>query len=235
MDLTNEAAPDMTTFYYDPVLDVHHRLPVSLAMTTSYYSAPQAPEDSKRLFEAACVSMGLTDTPSLPLRPSRAYSSALILAREWGYTDIEARLVGAIEQSYEPSWDSSTGEFTWGMGLNEPHPRGQFNAFLAAAEATGPDMWTRLSEAPLEPCPQIVGVDFPTMALSQAEWIGDVLHLGLAPLTEDGNSRTSFGLIGADPGDWTVDGVDGSAVTQGRDGLLISVPLVRRDVTIRRV
>ncbi len=51
---------------------------------------------------------------------------------------MEARLAAAIEASYEPSWDMTRGEFTWGLGLDEPHPRGQFNAFLAAAEAGGP-------------------------------------------------------------------------------------------------
>jgi hypothetical protein len=39
----------MTTLYYDPVHDVHHRLPVSLAMTTAYYAMPQHPKDSRRL------------------------------------------------------------------------------------------------------------------------------------------------------------------------------------------
>ena len=80
---------------------------------------------------------------------------------------------------------TETGEFTWGLGLNEPHPRGQFNAFLAAAEAAGPGAWEALSAAPLDPCPQIVGVDFPTMAFDRAEWIGSSLYLGLAPLYED--------------------------------------------------
>ena len=142
-----------------------------MASTTSYYAAPQVPEEAKRLFLAAASSMGLDGDLKLPLRPSRAYGSSLVLAREWGLTDIEERLVAGIEASYEPTWDTETGEFTWGMGLNEPHPRGQFNAFLAAAEAAGPGAWEALSAAPLDPCPQIVGVDFPTMAFDRAEWI----------------------------------------------------------------
>ena len=225
----------MTTLYYDPVVDVHHRLPVSLAMTTSYYSTPQAPEDSKRLFEAACVSMGLTTAPPLPLRPSRAFSSALILAREWDQADLEQRLVDWIESSYEPTWDSATGEFTWGMGLDEPHPRGQFNAFLAAAEATGPGMWTRLSDAPLDPCPQIVGVDFPAVALSKAEWSDGELHLSLAPLVQDPGQTTKFRLVGAEATNWTVIGVDGATVTARGAEVEFEVPMIASELTVRPV
>ena len=58
----------MTTFYYDPQLDVHHRLPVSSAVVTSYYAAPQVPDDARRLFGAACTSMGLDQDLALPLR-----------------------------------------------------------------------------------------------------------------------------------------------------------------------
>ena len=93
----------MTTLYYDPVLDVHHRLPVSLALTTSYYAAPQEPDDARRLFSAAVESIGLTSDPELPLRPSRGFGAALILAREWEITELEERLVPAIESSYEPT------------------------------------------------------------------------------------------------------------------------------------
>ena len=87
----------MTTFYYDPTLDVHHRLPVSAALTTSYYAAPQEPEDARRLFDAGCNALGFGQDLRVPLRASRAYGSSLVLAREWGLDDLEARLVQAIE------------------------------------------------------------------------------------------------------------------------------------------
>ena len=64
----------MTTLYYDPLLDVHHRLPVAAALTTAYYAAPQVPEDARRLFDAGCISAGLDEDPQLPLRASRACS-----------------------------------------------------------------------------------------------------------------------------------------------------------------
>ena len=167
-------------------------MPAAAALTTSYYAAPQVPEDAQRLFEAACASAGWHGEIPAPLRPGRGAGSSLVLAKEWGLTDLRDRLTEAIEHHYEPTWDRERAEFTYAMGLDEPHPRGQFNAFLAAAEAAGPGMWERLSAAPLESCPQVVGVDFPDMALSRAEWIDGNLHLGLAPKVEDPNRYTTF-------------------------------------------
>jgi hypothetical protein len=111
------------------------------------------------------------------------------------------------------------------MGLNEPHPRGQYNAFLAAAELAGPGRWEQLSAAPLAPCPQVVGVDFPTMALDRAEWIGSSLHLGLAPLYEDPNVFTTFRVVGVEPRQWDISGIDGAMADAKADGLVVRVPL----------
>ncbi len=223
----------MTTMYYDPMLDVHHRLPVQMALVTSYYAAPQVQDDARRLFEAGIKSMGLdTGGPPLPLRPGRGYGSSLILAREWGMTELEARLAHAIEESYEPTWNDASGEFTWGMGLDEPHPRGQFNAFLAAAEAAGPGRWANLSAAPLDPCPQIVDVDFPAVALSRAEWVGESLHLTLAPLREDPGSVTTFRLVGAKARDWSITGIAGATVDAAPDGPTFRVPIVSGDLKL---
>jgi hypothetical protein len=216
----------MTTLYYDPQLDVHHRLPVAAAMTTSYYAAPQAPADAKRLFEGACRSMGLDGDPPLPLRAGRGYGSALILAREWGMTELEARLVNAIEASYEPTWDTDLGEFTWGMGLDEPHPRGQFNAFLAAAEASGPGSWSRLSEAPLERCPQIIDVDFPNVALTRAEWIGEALHVTLAPRVENPRTMTSFRFENREARLFSLTGIEGATMEVRANYTIVRVPMV---------
>jgi hypothetical protein len=216
------------------MLDVHHRLPVAAALTTSFYAAPQEPDDAMRLFEAGYISLGFDRAPPLPLNPSRAVGSSLVLAREWGLADLADRLAGAIDASYEPTWDTARGEFTWGMGLGEPHPRGQFNAFLAAGDASGPGMWTRLSEAPLDPCPQIVGVDFPTMAFTRAEWVDGNLRLRLAPLREDPTRRTSFRIVGAEPRNWDVHGIDGVSLDLSTTGLEVRVPLIAGDLELIR-
>ena len=224
----------MTTFYYDPMLDVHHRLPVQAALTTSFYAAPQEPDDALRLFEAGYRSIGLDAEPPLPLNPSRAIGSSLVLAKEWGIDDLVDRLTRAIDASYEPTWDTERGEFTWGLRLDEPHPRGQFNAFLAAGESAGRGMWTRLSEAPLEPCPQIVGVDFPTMAFTRAEWVDGNLRLRLAPLREDPTKRTGFRIVGAEPRNWDVHGMDGVSLDLSSTGLDVRVPLIAGDLELIR-
>ena len=216
------------------MLDVHHRLPVSAALTTAFYAAPQEPDDARRLFDAGLRSIGLDREPVQPLRPSRAVGSSWVLAREWGLDDVTDRLVRAIDASYEPTWDTERGEFTWGLGLHEPHPRGQFNAFLAAGESAGPGMWSRLSEAPLDACPQIVGVDFPTMAFTRAEWVDGNLRLRLAPLREDPTRRTSFRIIGAEPRNWDVHGMDGVSLDLSSTGLDVRVPLVAGDLELIR-
>ena len=211
-------------------MDVHHRLPVSSAITTAFYAAPLVPEDARRLFDLACSSAGLDRALKLPLNPNRGFGSSLVLAREWGLTELEERLATAIETSYEPTWDTTTGEFTWGLGLNEPHPRGQFNAFLAAAEAGGPGRWERLAAAPLAACPQVVDVDFPTLALSRAEWVNGSLHLRLAPVHENPRVSTTFRIVGVEPRIWCVSGIDGATTDITAKAVIVRVPLVSGDL-----
>ncbi len=208
-------------------------MPVNSSLTTAFYAAPQFPDDAQRLFEAGCRAVGLGEAgPPSPLPANRGFASALVLAREWGMSDLEAELVAAIEASYEPTWDTERAEFTWGMGLGEPHPRGQYNAYLATAEAAGPGRWTALSAAPIESCPQIVGVDFPSMALSRAEWVGDALHLSLAPMVENPRALTEFRLVGAEPRLWFITGIDNAMMdTRGAD-VVFRVPMVSADMVL---
>ena len=49
----------MSTLYYDPILDVHHRLPATVNLTTSFYAGPQRPDDAKRLLEGAIQVLSL--------------------------------------------------------------------------------------------------------------------------------------------------------------------------------
>ncbi|GEM_PF-473323 len=216
MELAGPTEPTTTSLYYDPVLDVHHKLPVLTAGVTSFYAAPQRRDDAERLWRAAINSAGYDRNIATPMKANRGSGAALILAREWQDSETETRLAAAIEASYEPSWDASRGEFTWGMGLNEPHPRGQFNAFLAAAEASGPGRWTALSAAPLAGGPQVVDVDFPNVAFSRAEWRGNTLHLRMDTLAAIASSPTSFRIVGAPPGIPSI--VGGHDVRASREG-----------------
>ncbi len=158
---------------------------------------------------------------------------ALVLSREWGMTDLEAQLSRAIDAQFEPTWDQERGEFTWGLGLNEEHPRGQFNAFLATAEASSPGAWTRLSAAPLDPCPQVVGVDFPNVALARARWTNDVLDLRLDVHQPDPAVTTTLRILGADADRaWSVVGADRSTIEHDGDALVVTTPLQSGDLRI---
>ena len=237
--MVGDALPETTTLYYDPVVDVHHRLPAAAALTTAYYAAPQEPDDARRLFEAACASVGYDRNLDLPLRPSRGAGSSLVLAREWEMTELSERLVAGIEASYEPTWDTERGEFTWGMGLDEPHPRGQLNAFLAAAEAAGPGRWAGLSEAPVPAGPRVVGVDFPTVALRTAEWTDGSLRLDLAPLRDDLSATTRFRVVDLPAGRWELRDAGGPVgrvdpTTDGSTDLDVTLPMVAGEVVLRR-
>src|SRR5687768_14106505 len=149
MDLAGDAPPQAVTLYYDPLLDVHHKLPVMVAVINALYLSPQRPDEGRRLFDAGLGMLGALGDGPPTVVGERLTGVALLLAREWGVADTSARLTAGIEANYEPTWDAARGEFTWGFGLGEEHPRGQFNAILAAAEAVDAGAWTALaSEAP---------------------------------------------------------------------------------------
>ncbi len=212
------------TAYFDPILQVHHRLPVTFAMTYCFYLAPQVPDEARRLFDAAVVGSGISRDGVGDLGAHRINAMAWFLAREWGIRELEDGVRGAIEQGEEPTWDRGRGEFTWGLGLGEEHPRGQYNGFLAAAEALSAGGWERLSAAPLagltarsgqpqqsgEPgLPGLVeGVDFPAVALGEARWLEGTLRLGVRPRGADVEGETTeFRITGlADPSRWRVEG-----------------------------
>ena len=125
--------------------------------------------------------------------------------------ELAGALAASADEHLEPTWDAGRGEFTWGLGLGEEHPRGQYNAALAAAEAVTPGAWRRLATTTggsrfTEPT--VTGVDFPRVALSEAEW--DVARGELRVTTAvqsdavDG-SPTSFRVSElGDPARWAV-------------------------------
>jgi hypothetical protein len=215
-------APEAVTFYYDPILDVHHRLPVRAGLINAFYLAAQVPEDAERLFLAASLDAGLRG-PEPVLSNPRVVASALFLAREWGDADLAGRIAEAVDRRYQPTWDTATGEFTWGLGLDEEHPRGQFNAFLAAAEAASAGAWWQFAQRRVPDGPGVVGgVDFPTVALSEARWADGTLHMRLSAQTSAVlGSRTSFEVIGLPtPATWQVSGPAGTMSSVSSAGTL---------------
>jgi hypothetical protein len=211
LHLDQDEIPMMATMYYDPILDIHHELPMA-GMIPVPYLAPQWPDDAKRQFEAGMKWSGLWE-PKLPLGPpgDRQAATNLWMAKEWGLQHIVDALNPAIDEYCEPTWDTATGEFTWGFNLNEPYPRGQFNGTMAAAQVATQGAWWRLAN--VGPGnrfnePTVIGVDFPTVALREARWDTVTSTLTVTPVgIGEARGRTTFRVITiGDANQWIANG-----------------------------
>ncbi len=207
-------APDTLTMYYDPLVNYHHRVGLGGGLALMFQLVPQGRDEARRLFEAAAEQIGWTtlepvreitrDRTTLADTPQGTLLG-LILAREFGHDAVYAKLKAHAEAHYEPTWHPDTGEFTWGFGLHEPHPRGQFNAAMMTAEAGSEGAWWRVCNAPnlrKFTDPTVHGVDFPNVCLSQA-WY-DVERRRLVLCTDAGapgasGQATSFRVSQLDP------------------------------------
>ena len=173
-------ATDRSTLYYDPLVAYHHMTKAGGHLLLSHELIGQKPDEARRLFEGAAEFLGwrsieplqeaVLDYTTLKGEPSGTIRG-LTLAREFGEDAIYAKLKAYAEANYEPVWDRESGEFTWGFGLNEWYPRGQYNASMAVHEAGSSGPFWRLYHEPnlrkfIEPT--VCGVDFPNVCLSQA-------------------------------------------------------------------
>ena len=202
--------------YYDPVIDEHVSTPLAL-MAPVWYLAPQRTEMAKSAWEMAATLTGLfgdgdlvgLDDPNL----------ASLLAMQTGdFTDGEAkvRLWEYLDETHEPQWDNDLGEFTFGFGLGEPHPRGQLNARAMAGWACTPGAWSRIFNDPnlrKFDGPTVSDLDFPRVAMSEAWWDGAVLHIAThAQNSSVANTRTSIHVEELPAGDeWSLVRPDGEA------------------------
>jgi hypothetical protein len=226
LHLDGDEPPAMVTFYYDPIIDEHLELPAIGGAIPAIYLAPQVPDEARRLWDAARAQMGLleVDGPVSVIGP-RFTAMALLLARNWAVTDLAGALEAACAEHYPPTWDHERGEVTWDFDLGEAHPRGQYNAVMAAAEVMTEGAWWRLanvSSAARFDEPTVCDVDFPTVALARAEWDGDTgqLHLSLRAMNETVvGAPTSMRVTGlGDPGAFTARATDGVPVATEIDG-----------------
>ncbi len=220
LHLDGPELPQAVTLYYDPLLDVHHEVPALFGMVPAPYLAPQVPDDARRLFEAGVRQIGLWNAagPISPIGP-RASAMVLWMAREWGMHPLASALDAAVNEHYQPTWDDTRGEFTWGFALDEQYPRGQYNGTMAAAQVATEQSWTRL--ATVGPGtrftePTVVDVDFPNVALSEAWWAAPQQTLFVTP--EPANAQlaklpTTFRVVNLpDPARWRVELDDGEPV-----------------------
>ena len=188
----NGRPSDTLTLYYDPLVKVHHRVGLGAGLSLMFQLVPQKRAIAQRLFEATVDQVGwralapmreITRDRSSLVDTPQGTILGLTLAREFGDDAVYAKLKAHAEATYEPRWHSDTGEFTWGFGLNEPHPRGQFNAAMMVAEAGSEGAWWRVFNQPnlrKFTDPTVHGVDFPSVCLSQAWYDVDRRCLVLA-------------------------------------------------------
>jgi len=223
------------TFYYDPTIDYHHRLPVGWAgLFPAFFLAPQHPAEARALLDVGLAQTGMAELSAPVELPGPQRTPMLIhLAKEWGLSALAGALQQTADEQYEPTWDLERGEFTWGFGLGEEHPRGQFNAVMAAAEVMSEGGWWRLfNHEPGERYgqPTIVGVDFPAVTLTQAWWDEDQARLLLAVGAANDarvGQPTSFRVANlGDPSAWTVESPDGVPIRTAHMGSELEVTTV---------
>lgn len=222
LGLDGDEAPTKYTFYYDPLLDLHHRLPIRVnGLYTAWWLASLVPGDAQTFFEAVVEDSGVRQ-PELSVRHPRIAAYTLFLAREFGDGELAALMAEYADERYEPTWDRATGEFTWGFGLNEEHPRGQYNAAMVAAEAASEGAWYQFGQRRLPDTPLVRGVDFPAVGLSEARWVDGVLNLQLSASTPAVlGSRTTFEVVGVtQPTEWHVAGPEDTVVSVTPAGAL---------------
>ena len=207
---------DAFTVYYDPIIDYHHRVSMRPGGSPwGHYDklhfvigmTPQRHDVARQFFYSAAEGFGwrtLDPADEPPGRP-RATLYGMAFAREYGDHALYAKLKTLSEERHEPTFDPETLEFTWRFGLDEPHPRGQFNASAAMAEAISEGAWWRIFNEPnlrkfIDPT--VYAVDFPTVCLSQA--IYDEVRRTLIVATDAGvpaarGKPTTFRVTNIDP------------------------------------
>ena len=214
----------------------HHfgRGPFGLSLP-GWYLAPQQREVARAGWDLLATLTGAReDGPLRGLENEQLAVSLLQLGSEFGDAALCERLWEAADEFLEPSWDRERGEFTCGLQLGEPHPRGQLNARIAAARACTQGAWSRVFNEPnLSKFdePTIVGVDFPAVALSEASWDSARAELIVTAVPQNLSVRgrtTCFRVTNVDTArGWTlrVPGASSTALASERGDVLVEVPV----------
>jgi hypothetical protein len=158
-------------------------------------------------------------------------------------TDLAEALQIASDEHYPATWDHERGEVTWDFDLDEEHPRGQYNAMMAAAEVMTEGAWWRLgnvSSAARFDEPTVCDVDFPAVALMRAEWDRNEqrLHVALHPMNDTvAGQPTMLRVTGLpDPTRWRATSPDGPPAhdaVRGSD-LIVHTSVGRHSLVVER-
>ena len=193
----------------------------------AWYFAPQRPVVAEAGWRTAAFANGINGRgPIAGLDEPPKATMLLQFAGELADAETKRRVWEAAEAHIEPTWDTERGEFTLGFGLNEAHPRGQYNARAMAGWVCTKGAWSRIFNEPNLAKfdePTVVDVDFPNVALSEARWDGAGLHLAAQPRNDTlRGTETTMRVVGLDPArTWVLRRADGSSTDlSGGDGYL---------------
>jgi hypothetical protein len=223
MSWSDDGTPTAMDLYYDPVVDVHHGHGPGGLLIPGWYLAPQRRDVAEAAWKfGAMLSGALGDGPMNPL-PAQLAGQLVQMAGEFADPDVKARIWSASDDGLEPTWDRDAGEFTFGFGLGEEHPRGQMNARAMAGWVCTTGAWSNIFNAPnlaKFDQPTVVDVDFPRVAMSVAHYDGRSLHLAASPQNASvRDTRTSLRLTNLD-GEWVLERPDGQTTPVAEDGLV---------------
>lgn len=228
--------------YYDPVIDEHVAHGPMGVVVPAWYFAPQCPAVANAGWRTAATVFGVDgDGPIRGLDNPSSAAMLLQISGEFADAQTKARIWAAADEFVQPTWDRDSGEFTLGFRLNEAHPRGQLNARAMAGWVCMPGAWSKIFNAPnLDKFnePTVIGVDFPRVALSEARWDGDALHLAAHPQNAGvagTTTRMKIVNVGSTAG-WSMIRSNGEriVVEADHDDLIVEMRVDDQPVVIRR-
>ncbi|MCZ6616933.1 MAG: hypothetical protein O7E57_02280 [Gammaproteobacteria bacterium] len=229
--------------YYDPIADQHVGSGPIGIIAPAWYFAPQQPQVAQAGWRTTALLNGvLGDGPIIGLDDPARATMLLQLAGEFADPATKQRIWTEAEEHIQPTWDRDSGEFTLGFGLDEAHPRGQWNARTMAGWVCTQGAWSNIFNQPnltkfAEPT--VEGVDFPRVALSVAKWDGSALHLAAHPQNTavEGNTTTVRITNVASTDGWVMIQSDGETVVLSGEDDYLNVELLvdNRVVVIQRL
>ena len=229
--------------YYDPVVDEHvGRGPMGL-IAPAWYFAPQRHNVAEVGWKTVVAASGVLSGEINPeFQAADRLTFLLQLSGEFADAVTKQHIWNIADQYIEPNWNKEDGEFTLGLGLNEPYPRGQLNARMMAGWTCTQGAWSRIFNEPNLTKfdePTIVGFNFPRVALSVAEWDGKAMHIAAhAQNDQVQGTETTVKMINLPSSKgWSVVQNDGSKATLEQEGNVINVTLTadNKPVTIQKL
>ncbi|MGQ0843302.1 MAG: linalool dehydratase/isomerase domain-containing protein [Sporichthyaceae bacterium] len=209
---------DWVTLYWDPTIEANmnkseHQVAYNW-FAIAVHLAGLDPELGRRIYESGrekfiqfqpdgtAFSIGL---PGLEGDYQMATITATTAAKVFGDDETFEALNSHVLNNYEPTWDPNTGEFYFGFGLGEDWPRGQLNDWMMPAYAiTKPGQWQDIFAKPNTAkfdLPTLVGVDFPTLMVRQADSTVDTFSGAFTTVNKDRlGEPTSYTITNLTPG-----------------------------------